>query len=106
MAEITKREKEEQYFAELEMERRRELREKLNQSREEAKKDKSKEPWWLRCPKCGGKMAEKKIVDVVVDECSDCKGIYLDAGELELLLKGAGSSGFLSKVSGSLFGKK
>lgn len=106
MAEKTKREKEEQYFAELELKRRKELREKLNQQREEAKKDKSSEPWWLRCPKCGGKLAEKKIVDVVVDECPECQGIYLDPGELELLVKGAGSSGFLSKVSGSLFGKK
>jgi uncharacterized protein len=106
MAEKTKREKEEQYFAELEMKRRKELREKLNQKREEAGKDKSKQPWWRRCPKCGTALVEKKIVDVVVDECPGCKGIYLDAGELELLLEGAGSQGFLSKVTGSIFGKK
>ena len=106
MAEKTRREKEEQYFAELEMKHRKDLREKLNQKRAETKKDKSAEPWWHRCPKCGGALAEKKIVDVVVDECPGCKGIYLDAGELELLLDGAGSTGFLAKVSGSIFGKK
>jgi len=102
----SKRDKEEQYFAELELQHRRNLRHKLNQKREEAKKDKSAEPWWHRCPKCGGALVEKKIVDVVVDECPDCKGIYLDAGELEMLLDGAGSKGFLSKLSSSLFGKK
>lgn len=102
----SKREQEEKYFAELEQKRRQELRDKLNQQRAEAKKDNCKEAWWLRCPKCGAALKEKKIVDVVVDECSGCKGIYLDAGELELLVKGAGSQGFISKVSGSLFGKK
>ena len=106
MAEKARREKEEQYFAELEQKRRRQLREKLNQKREEAKQDNSNEPWWHRCPKCGGKLVEKKIVDVVVDECPQCRGIYLDAGELELLIEGAGSQGFLAKISGSIIGKK
>jgi hypothetical protein len=106
MAEKSRREKEEQYFAEQELKKRKALRDQLNQARTEAKKDKSSEPWWMRCPKCGGKLEEKKYVDVLIDQCSGCQGIYLDAGELELLLEGAGSKGFLSKVSGSLFGKK
>ena len=57
---------------------------------------------WMCCPKCGGKMAEKKFENVMVDQCGSCSGIYFDAGELELLIKHekAGAS-----VLGRLFGK-
>ncbi len=38
-----------------------------------------------RCPKCGGTLAERKVDEVAVDECPSCHGIWLDAGELEVL---------------------
>jgi Zn-finger nucleic acid-binding protein len=34
------------------------------------------------CPRCKGTMRIKFIKDIEVDECSDCKGIWLDNGEL------------------------
>lgn len=37
----------------------------------------------LNCPKCGGSMREVRREGVVVDRCTECGGIFLDAGELE-----------------------
>jgi Zn-finger nucleic acid-binding protein len=40
----------------------------------------------MYCPKCGGQLAEQRRGEVVVDACGSCGGIFLDKGELELLL--------------------
>ena len=36
----------------------------------------------LTCPKCGGEMRSYERNDVVVDQCTECRGIFLDRGEL------------------------
>jgi len=41
----------------------------------------------LTCPKCSGTWQTKRRGDVVVERCSQCKGIFLDRGELERLLE-------------------
>ncbi|HEY5880785.1 MAG TPA: zf-TFIIB domain-containing protein [Nakamurella sp.] len=38
------------------------------------------------CPKCQGLMRSYERNGVTVDQCSDCRGIYLDRGELEHLI--------------------
>jgi uncharacterized protein with PIN domain len=44
---------------------------------------------WMKCPKCGSELEEEKYVErVLFDRCPGCGGIYLDKGELEILLKG------------------
>ncbi|HEX5749360.1 MAG TPA: zf-TFIIB domain-containing protein [Archangium sp.] len=41
-----------------------------------------------RCPQCGsGPLAVAKVAEVPVDVCTSCRGVGLDAGELELLLR-------------------
>ena len=40
----------------------------------------------LQCPKCRGQMRTYERNGVVVDQCEDCRGIFLDRGELEQLL--------------------
>jgi Zn-finger nucleic acid-binding protein len=48
----------------------------------------------MRCPKCGSKLAEEKYGDsVLVDRCTsnECGGIFLDGGELEILLNAKAS---------------
>jgi hypothetical protein len=37
----------------------------------------------MRCPKCGMELIEIDYKNIKVDECSECEGIWLDAGELE-----------------------
>ena len=39
----------------------------------------------LLCPKCGTKMKKLKRNDVVLDVCPNCKGMWLDAGEIDKL---------------------
>lgn len=40
----------------------------------------------LRCPKCHGEMATYERSGVVVDQCRECRGLFLDRGELERLV--------------------
>lgn len=36
-----------------------------------------------RCPRCGGRCAEIAVLDVAVDVCTACRGVWLDGTELE-----------------------
>lgn len=41
----------------------------------------------LTCPKCQGSMRRYERSGITVDQCSDCRGIFLDSGELERLME-------------------
>ncbi len=38
---------------------------------------------YMRCPKCGMELIEIDYRNIKVDKCSECQGVWLDAGELE-----------------------
>ena len=40
----------------------------------------------MDCPACGNAMITLELADVEIDHCVGCGGIWLDAGELELLM--------------------
>lgn len=40
----------------------------------------------LTCPKCNGEMRQYERNDVTVDQCTECRGLFLDRGELERLV--------------------
>jgi Uncharacterized protein conserved in bacteria len=40
----------------------------------------------LTCPKCQGAMRSYERNGVNIEQCADCRGIFLDRGELEQLL--------------------
>jgi Zn-finger nucleic acid-binding protein len=44
----------------------------------------------LVCPKCGGRMLLYERTGIAVEQCQDCRGIYLDMGELERLVEAEG----------------
>ena len=44
----------------------------------------------ITCPKCGGEMRTYERNGVVVDQCTECRGIFLDRGELERLVDAEG----------------
>lgn len=52
----------------------------------------------LRCPKCHGVMRTYARGGLIVELCEDCRGIFLDQGELERLIEaeGGGWSGIVS----------
>jgi len=39
----------------------------------------------MTCPKCHGEMRQYERSGVTVDQCTECRGIFLDRGELEKL---------------------
>ena len=41
----------------------------------------------LLCPKCHNVMHQYERNGVMVDQCTECKGLFLDRGELEKLVK-------------------
>jgi uncharacterized protein len=53
----------------------------------------------LTCPKCGGAMRSYERNGVTVDQCTDCRGIFLDRGELDRLID-AESSHYERELSG------
>ena len=47
----------------------------------------------MTCPKCRGEMASYERNGVLVDQCGDCRGLFLDRGELEHLITAEASFG-------------
>ena len=41
----------------------------------------------MRCPSCSHPLIILELDDVEIDYCTKCEGIWLDSGELELLLE-------------------
>ena len=45
----------------------------------------------LVCPKCQGVMRSYERNGVTIDQCTECRGIFLDRGELERLIDAEGT---------------
>ncbi len=45
----------------------------------------------IECPKCGSEMRSYERNGVTVDQCSGCRGVFLDRGELERLVDAEGA---------------
>ncbi|MGB7980201.1 MAG: zf-TFIIB domain-containing protein [Candidatus Nanopelagicales bacterium] len=43
-------------------------------------------PTTLVCPKCQGPMRTYERNSVIIDQCTDCRGVFLDRGELDRLI--------------------
>lgn len=41
----------------------------------------------LTCPKCAGPMRRYERSGITLDQCTECRGIFLDRGELERLIE-------------------
>jgi uncharacterized protein len=41
----------------------------------------------MTCPKCHGEMRQYERSGVTIDQCGECRGIFLDRGELEKLFE-------------------
>ena len=79
-----------------------ERREQLKKERDVAAKAHAKETHWMKCPKCGSDMVEKELDNVMIDQCTECQGIYFDAGELEMVMNREESKSFMNKFKGFL----
>lgn len=79
--------KEEEYFARMDYERRKKAEEEKQNKLAEEEKKKLKELHHMKCPKCGMQLIEIDYKGIKVDKCSECEGIWLDAGEMEAASK-------------------
>lgn len=79
--------KEEEYFARLELDRKKKVEEEKLKQLAVEEKERLKTLHYMRCPKCGMELQEIEYKGVRIDKCLNCEGIFLDAGELEILSK-------------------
>lgn len=75
---LVERAKEDIYFAE----RDRELLEKLRRDLRRVEKSEQ-----TRCPKCSGNLEGYTFRGIALDRCNGCEGIWLDKGELEMIVR-------------------
>ncbi len=81
---------EEEYFRRKDKESLERLREAI---REEARARGEEQPVTMPCPRCTGKLHAETYDEVNVDRCDTCGGVWLDAGELELIVGVESDSG-------------
>jgi uncharacterized protein len=78
-------ETEEEYFARMEYERLKKNQEESQKKLATDQRVKEKELHYMKCPKCGMSLVEVDYKKIKVDKCSECEGLWLDAGELEMV---------------------
>lgn len=84
---MTPSEREDEYVARMEYERLKRLEHEKHMKLAEEEKKKLKEMHFMRCPKCGMELIEIDYKGIKIDKCSECEGIWLDAGELDAVAK-------------------
>lgn len=89
---------EDEYFAKQDAELLKEMRARLDKERDAERRKQH----FMKCPKCGADLREESRGSVKVDVCPECKGMFLDAGELELMQQMNKSSG--GNLFASFFG--
>ncbi len=92
--------REDEFFIKLDRKLIKEIRSELDKRRADEDEQKRKEDHWMKCPKCGSDLQEINYQNVVIDRCIECKGIWLDKGELNLLIEGQAqlTKGFTNKL--------
>ncbi len=80
-------EREAEYIARTEYDRLKKIEEEKHKKLAADEKKRLKETHYMRCPKCGMELIEIDYKSIKIDKCSECEGIWLDAGELETVAK-------------------
>ena len=97
MSEIDKPSRaEDEYFARQELERRKKWAAEQAAKMANEEKERIRQAHWMKCPKCGMDLQEIALHNVKVDQCANCGGIFLDAGEIDQI--GKHDEGVVSRV--------
>ena len=80
-------EHEDEYFARLELEMKKKIKEKKGHRASKEERENLKKLHFMKCPKCGMDLMEIDFKGMKIDECSACRGIWLDAGEFDAMAK-------------------
>jgi len=102
MAPFEPSDREDEYFIKMDAEKVKKMRADLDRKRDEEAKQHRKASHWMKCPKCGSDLEEINYQQIMIDRCVECRGIWLDHGELEMLVQGQAtlSKGFLNRLFG------
>ncbi len=91
---------EEEYFLRREAEALRKAAAEARAKIEQAEKDRLRALHYMKCPKCGMDLQEVTIVDLKVDKCFGCEGVWLDDTEMETLTR---KEGLLGRIKHTFF---
>ena len=80
-------EQEDEYFARIEQEMKKKIEEQKKNRASKEEREKLRELHFMKCPKCGMDLIEIDFKGMKIDECSACRGIWLDAGEFDAMVK-------------------
>ncbi len=80
-------EQEEAFFVRREFEEAKKVVRQRQNLLETEERLKLKELHYMRCPKCGMELVEIDYRGIKVDRCTACDGVWLDAGELEMVVQ-------------------
>ncbi len=80
-------EREAEYIAKMEFDKKKKIEEEKHRQLKEEEKKRLKELHHMKCPKCGMELIEIDYKSIKIDKCSECEGIWLDAGELDAVAK-------------------
>ena len=83
MSETKPSRNEDEYFVKQDAELIKAQRAKLDAERKKAERSSH----YMKCPKCGADLAEQEFHHVKVDVCPDCKGMWFDGGEIEMIAR-------------------
>ena len=72
---------EDEYFVKQDAELIKAQRAKLDEERAKLER----KSHFMKCPKCGADLVETEFHNIKIDRCSECKGIWFDAGEVEMI---------------------
>ena len=78
---------EDEYFVRQELERRKQWAREQASKMAANEKERLRQTHHMKCPKCGMDLAEIELHGVKVDQCGNCGGVFLDAGEIEQIAK-------------------
>ncbi len=72
---------EDEYFVKRDAELIKEQRSRLDAERASAERASH----YMHCPKCGASLVEVDFHQIKIDRCTECGGMWLDKGEMEML---------------------
>lgn len=72
---------EDEYFAKVNAELMKERRARLDEERRQQERISH----YNKCPKCGCDLEEREHHGVRIDQCTECEGMWLNKGELEII---------------------
>ncbi|HWO88419.1 MAG TPA: zf-TFIIB domain-containing protein [Gemmatimonadales bacterium] len=108
MADLKPTQSEEEYFHRLEQERLARRRAEAAAQQAAREKDERRALHYMKCPKCGADLVTENYKSIQVDRCTECRGVWFDAGEVESLVETGGGAlqGFFSDLFKGFGGKR